>query len=67
MKPSELREKSDADLGKELIELRRERFNLRMQAATGALEGSHQFRTIRRSIARIKTIQRERAATANKG
>lgn len=61
MKSSELRNKSDADLGKELVELRREQFNLRMQAATGALQGSHQFGRIRRDIARIKTIQRERA------
>lgn len=61
MKPTELRNKSDAELDKELVELHREQFNLRMQAATGALQGSHQFRRIRKDIARIKTIQRESA------
>lgn len=66
MTPSELRDKSDDELGKELIELRREHFNLRMQAATGALSGSHQFGRIRRDIARVKTIQRERVGSQSK-
>lgn len=61
MKPSDLRDKSDADLAKELLELRREQFNLRMQVATGALQGTHQFARVRHDIARVKTIQRERA------
>lgn len=61
MKASELRDKTDAELGKELLELRREHFNLRMQVATGALQGTHQFGRVRRDIARIKTVQRERA------
>lgn len=60
MKPSDIRNKSDDDLAKELIELRREHFNLRMQVATGALQGTHQFGRVRRDIARIKTVQRER-------
>lgn len=67
MKPSELRNKSDAELGKELLELRREQFNLRMQAATGALAVSHQLGRIRRDIARIKTIRRERAGQQSEG
>lgn len=62
MKPTELRDKTAAELDKELVELYREQFNLRMQAATGALQGSHQFRRIRKDIARIKTIQREVAS-----
>lgn len=67
MNPSELRNQSDADLAKELIALRREQFNLRMQAATGALAGSHQVRAARRNIARIKTLQRERLGAQTKG
>lgn len=60
MKPSELREKSDADLATELLALGREQFNLRMQVATGAVQGTHQFARVRHNIARVKTIQRER-------
>lgn len=61
MKAAELREKSDADLTTELLDLRREQFNLRMQQASGALGRSDQFRQVRRNIARIKTIQRQRS------
>jgi large subunit ribosomal protein L29 len=59
MKTSELRDKAPEDLGKELLSLRREQFNLRMQQATGQLAQTHQFRAIRRDIARIKTVLRE--------
>ena len=54
------REKSDADLGEELLKLRREQFNLRMQAASGQGAKPDQFGKVRKSIARLKTMQRER-------
>lgn len=59
MKAKELREKSAEDLSKELLSLRREQFNLRMQQATGQSSQTHQFRAIRRDIARIKTLLRD--------
>ena len=55
-----LREKSDADLGEELLKLRREQFNLRMQSATGQGAKPDQHAKVRKSIARLKTLQRER-------
>jgi large subunit ribosomal protein L29 len=54
------REKSDSDLGEELLKLRREQFNLRMQAATGQGAKPDQHSKVRKSIARLKTLQRER-------
>jgi large subunit ribosomal protein L29 len=59
MKVAEFRNKSAEELRKELLELRREQFNLRMQAATGQLGTTHQFREVRRNIARLKTVLRE--------
>ncbi len=61
MNAKELREKSPEDLNKELLALRREQFNLRMQQATGQLSQTHQFGNIRRDIARIKTVLRQAA------
>ena len=55
-----LRQKSDVELGEELLKLRREQFNLRMQAATGQAAKPYQHGKVRRSIARLKTLQRER-------
>ena len=55
------RDKSDAELGEELLKLRREQFNLRMQAAAGQGAKPDQHGKVRKSIARIKTLQRERA------
>jgi large subunit ribosomal protein L29 len=60
MKIKEIREKTDAELGEELLKLRREQFNLRMQAATGQGAKPDQHGKVRRSIARLKTVQRER-------
>jgi large subunit ribosomal protein L29 len=54
------REKSDADLGEELLKLRREQFNLRMQSATGQGAKPDQHAKVRRSIARLKTVVHER-------
>jgi large subunit ribosomal protein L29 len=60
MKAADLRSKSDPDLDKELLDLSREAFNLRMQKGTGQLGRSSQIKAVRRDIARIKTIQNER-------
>ena len=60
MSAAELRGKTDAELDKELLDLAREAFNLRMQKGTGQLGRSSQIKTVRRNIARIKTIQNER-------
>jgi len=60
MKASELRTKSDEDLRKELMELSREAFNLRMQQGTGQLSRPNQVKEVRRNIARVKTILNER-------
>lgn len=63
MKAADLRAKSDEDLEKELNELSREAFNLRMQRGTGQLSRPSQFRAVRRDIARVKTIISERRAS----
>jgi len=60
MKVSELRSMSQDALGDELIKLRREQFNLRMQATTGQGAKPDQHGAVRRQIARLKTVQRER-------
>jgi large subunit ribosomal protein L29 len=52
----ELRGKSAAELREELVKLRREQFNLRMQKATGQMARPDQFRKVRRSIAQVKTV-----------
>ena len=62
MKTSELREKSPDDLRKELLELRKAQFGLRMQIATQQLTNTSQLGKVRKDIARVKTIQREKAA-----
>jgi large subunit ribosomal protein L29 len=59
MNVKELRQKSPADLQKELIELRREQFNLRMGRATGQAAKPDQFGKVRRNIARLKTVMWE--------
>ena len=61
MKTKELRDKTDAELSEELLKLRREQFNLRMQSATGQGAKPDQHGKVRRSIARLKTVQHERA------
>ena len=62
----DLRVKSDDELSVQLTELKREAFNLRFQSATGPLEKPARIRTVRRDIARIKTLQGERASAAAK-
>jgi large subunit ribosomal protein L29 len=58
--PSELRELSDEALVERLREAKAELFNLRVQAATGQLDSHGRLQVIRRDIARIYTIMRER-------
>ncbi len=63
MNIGDLRNKTDAELGEELLALRREQFNLRMQRATGQLNRHTQFAEVRKNIARIKTLLTERKKT----
>ena len=62
MKPAEIRKKTVEELNKELVELRREQFNLRMQRGTGQLGNPARFKEVRREIARIKTVMNEQAS-----
>lgn len=62
MKASELRSKDVADLKQELDELLREQFNLRMQLGSGQLNQNHRVGQVRKNIARVKTIIREKNA-----
>jgi large subunit ribosomal protein L29 len=61
MKASELRAKDSAQLSKELEELLRAQFGLRMQKATQQLTNSSQLKRVRRDIARVRTIMKEKA------
>jgi large subunit ribosomal protein L29 len=61
MNPKELREKSVADLKKELTALLREQFNLRMSRGLGKSPRPHLFEKVRRNIAQVKTILQEKA------
>ena len=56
MKLSELRNKSKEELESELLNLKKEAFNLRFQASSGQLENTSRIRYVRRNIARIKTL-----------
>lgn len=60
MKAIELREKSLSELNKELINLLRAQFSLRMQLATQQLSNTSQLRMIRKDIARIKTVIKQK-------
>ena len=60
MKPSEIREKKDSELNSKLQDFRKELFNLRFQHAIGQLGNTQRLTTVKRNIARILTILRER-------
>ena len=62
MKASELRQKSKDELGAMLLDLSRERFNLKMQKGTGQLSKPDQVKKVRRDVARIHTILKEMAS-----
>ncbi len=59
MKASDLKSKSKDELAEELLSLRKEQFNLRMQQATGQLARPHEQKQVRRGIARVKTFIRD--------
>ena len=61
MKASELRTKSADELNKELLDLLKAQFSLRMQAATQQLSNTSQLGKVRRDIARVRTLLREKA------
>ena len=67
MKASEVRAMSDEELNEELIKLRREQFNLRMQSATGQAARPDQYGKVRKDIARIKTVMHERVTVGTEG
>ena len=64
MKADELRGMSQEDLSKELVNLRREQFNLRMQRATGQLARPNEYGRVKKDIARVKTILGELQQTS---
>ena len=64
MKTTEIRGLSAAELDTKLADLKEELFNLRFQMATGQCENPMKIRDVKKSIARIKTIQRERELKA---
>jgi large subunit ribosomal protein L29 len=63
-KVEDLRAKSDDQLTEQLVQLKREQFNLRFQAATNQLERPARVREVRREIAQIKTLQTERSRSS---
>ncbi len=63
MNAKELRSKTTAELGEELLKLRKEQFALRMQRATGQGAKPSEFGRVRKAIARLKTVMREKAAS----
>ena len=66
MKASDLKAKTVQQLNSELLELRREQFNLRMQHATGQLQKTDQVARVRKNIARVKTVLNQKAAAGER-
>jgi len=66
MSAKDLRAKATGELQAELIKLRREQFSLRMQAASGQAVKSSDFSKVKKSIARVKTVQSEKARAGAK-
>ncbi len=64
MKANDLRGMSQEDLNKELLNLRREQFSLRMQRATGQLARPHEYGRVKKDVARVKTILGELKQTS---
>ena len=60
MRTKEVRELSQNEMRQRILDLRQELFNLRFQAATGRIEKPARLRTIRRDIARLKTVLKEK-------
>jgi large subunit ribosomal protein L29 len=66
MKAAQVRGMTVDQLNDELVKLKKEQFNLRFQAASGQLENTARVREIRRDIARIRTITRQKSAAEAK-
>ena len=64
MKAKDINQMTDDQLQDKLIELKKEQFNLRFQAASGNIENSARVRQVRRGVARIKTAQTQRTSQA---
>jgi len=64
MDASEMRDKTPDQLRDELVNLKKESFNLRFQQAGGSIENTARMRVVRRSAARVKTILNQKAAEA---
>ena len=64
MKASELHDKTPDQLRDELVNLKKEAFNLRFQQATGQLENPARLRSVKRDVARVKTVLNQKAAAA---
>ena len=58
-KIADLRSQTPDQLGDQLLSLKKEQFNLRFQAATGQMEKTHRVDVVRKTIARIKTLQHQ--------
>jgi large subunit ribosomal protein L29 len=65
MQAAELRKKSEKEIQDQIVELKKESFNLRMQKATGTVEKPSRFKQIRKLIARCKTILNEKRSKQN--
>ena len=66
MKVKEIRQLTEVELDSKLLELKAELFNLRFQLATGQLDNPLRIKTVRKDIARVKTIVRERELSLGK-
>lgn len=64
MNAQELRDKTPDQLRDQLVELKKEAFNLRFQQATGQLENTARMKVVRRDVARVQTVLNEKAAQA---
>ncbi|HEV7164486.1 MAG TPA: 50S ribosomal protein L29 [Gammaproteobacteria bacterium] len=66
MEMNDIRKKNDKELREEIGALRKEQFNMRMQAAAGQAPRAHQIRNVRKDVARLKTAQNERVKAGKK-
>jgi large subunit ribosomal protein L29 len=66
LKAEDIKRMSDDEMDAEVLKLKKERFNLRFQRATGQLENTSRMREARRDIARIKTIARQKRSAQSK-
>ena len=62
MKAQDVRQMTEDQIGDEVVRLKKEQFNLRFQRATGQLENTARVRQVRRDIARIQTVVRQKRA-----